>query len=120
MKAPIKKPPINLYIPPQKCEIINDILALVMSDKLSLTCNNKVLKDSVKDIMLANLGCTPVSTNCQNLNTEKCNTIIINNVSCSLCIFELDNSCNPCAMPLDEGTTYTNQLTENISPSCHS
>lgn len=120
MDSPAQILKTNVYAPPQKCEVIEDVLALVMSDKLSLTCNNTSLKNSIKEMMLADMGCSLINTNCQNLKVETCNTIIVNNVSCSLCIFELDNSCNPCAMPLDEGTTYTNQLTENISPSCHS
>jgi len=116
MNAPITI--TDTYVSPQKCEIIDVALALVMSDKLSLTCNTSFLKDNLRNIMLDDLKCTS-DTNCQKLNVENCKTIILNNVSCTLCIFELDNTCNPCAMSLDESTTYTNQLTENISPLCH-
>jgi hypothetical protein len=98
-----------------KCTVLDIIPSLITVEELDLNCNTTYRK-AYQDYYMRKLGCLPVNAACY--KEAFCDTKIETNVVCTLCIFELDNPCNPCLYPLDEGANYISRITKNISSPC--
>lgn len=99
--------PIVQESPPAVCAVVDIAHNLMLSDKYQLD-SLKIFKSDFKNYAVRKMACKSLNSNCY--KEETCNNIIYMNVSCSLCIFELDSAKNPCIFTLDANTTYANAL----------
>lgn len=92
---------------PEICTIVETAEGYVVSYLNDLAAI-KDYKFSLKKYAIDKMACKVAREVCRKISP--CVNILYNYVECSLCIFEMNNSNNPCLRPLEEGTTYAGQM----------